>query len=67
MDRNDKLPAPVLKFAAGGEVELKNPQVTQPDATRLKLTYDVAAPGGVALKVVRELTLTVSRSKYRFG
>ncbi|MCC6124615.1 MAG: hypothetical protein IT426_06620 [Pirellulales bacterium] len=58
MDRSDNLPAPVLKFAGGGEVELKNPQVAQPDATRLKLTYRAAAPGGVALKVVRELTLT---------
>jgi hypothetical protein len=58
MDRNDKLPAPMLTFAAGGEVALKNPQVTQADANRLRLTYEVAAPGGVMLKVVRELTLT---------
>jgi hypothetical protein len=58
LDRNNDLPAPVLKFAAGGEVELKNPQVTQPDATRLKLAYDVVAPDGAVLKVVRELILT---------
>jgi hypothetical protein len=58
LDRNDKLPTPVLKFAAGGEVELKNPQVVQQNATTLKLAYNVAAPHGVALKVVRELTLS---------
>lgn len=61
-DRNDNLPAPVLKFAAGGEVELKNPQVAQQNANSLKLTYDVAAPNGVAIKLVRVLTLTVRES-----
>jgi hypothetical protein len=58
MDRNDNLPAPLLKFASGGEVELKNPEVTQSDASRLKLAYQVAGPQGVALKVERELVLT---------
>jgi hypothetical protein len=56
-DRNDKLTSPMLKFDRR-EVPLKNPQVTQPDAKRMKLVYSVSAPEGTALKVVRELTLT---------
>ncbi len=59
LDRNDDLNAPVLKFTAGGETELKNPQVTQTDPDRLTLTYNALAPNGVALKVVRDLTLTL--------
>ena len=57
-DQNDQLAAPVLKFAKGETLPLKNPHVTRLAAHHLRLAYEVATPDGVALKVTRELTLS---------
>lgn len=63
LDRNDRLRAPVLKFASGGEVSLTEPQVTQANTAELKLAYGVTAPNGTALRVVRELKLASRESE----
>jgi hypothetical protein len=56
LDRNDKLAAPVLKFAGGEVVELKNP-TRYSEAARLMLTYEVAGPRGMNIIVVREVAI----------
>lgn len=57
-DQNDQLAAPVLTFAAGGELSLRNPRVAQLSDKQLNLAYEVTTPDGTTLQVTRELTLT---------
>ena len=56
-DQNDQLAAPVRKFAAGGELLLKNPRVAQPSDKQLRLAYEVPTPDGTTFQVTRELML----------